>query len=293
MTYSIVFENEPDNIQNHIKFKKGGFNVKKKCLVILLVFSMFLIGFGIVQAFEMQVPAGRQYDFGGQTVKIDAWGIYPHRDIATYGGIKNFYEDPRNQPQLQWVEETFNCKIEFVEGRPGGRGWPEAILPSILAGDAPVDVISYFTGEVMGRSLPVGLFHTLDSFLDEEYFQGKTLLENYPSFFGNYREVIAGRTYNFFGSIGQRFNLEPYFMAYNRDMLAKEGIPDLYDLVDQGKWTWDAFRDIVLAVTKDTDGDGKIDQGAWTFGMGDIHYLVVSNNGKYIGEEDGKMNVFF
>ncbi|MGI6148396.1 MAG: ABC transporter substrate-binding protein [Limnochordia bacterium] len=53
-------------------------------------------------------------------------------------------------------------------------------------------------------------------------------------------------------------------MVVNGDMLRKAGY-DPYQIQDNG-WTIDQFVEIARAVTKDTDGDGKVDQWAAYFG---------------------------
>ncbi len=47
---------------------------------------------------------------------------------------------------------------------------------------------------------------------------------------------------------------------YNKAMLEEEGLEDLYELQRRGEWTWDALKEYAIRLTKDTDGDGKIDQ---------------------------------
>jgi ABC-type sugar transport system permease subunit/ABC-type glycerol-3-phosphate transport system substrate-binding protein len=50
---------------------------------------------------------------------------------------------------------------------------------------------------------------------------------------------------------------------YNKDLFDKEGIP--YPAKD---WTWDDFREIAKKLTKDYDGDGRIDQFGTNIGFG-------------------------
>lgn len=53
----------------------------------------------------------------------------------------------------------------------------------------------------------------------------------------------------------------PTLMFVNKTLLAKEGIP-----MPSNDWTWQDFLGICQAVTKDTDGDGRLDQfGAYDY----------------------------
>ena len=45
----------------------------------------------------------------------------------------------------------------------------------------------------------------------------------------------------------------------NKKIMQDYSIDNLYQLVREGKWTWDAMYDVMKRVTKDLDGDGVID----------------------------------
>lgn len=78
---------------------------------------------------------------------------------------------------------------------------------------------------------------------------------------------------------------------YNKDVLAKAGIQeDPGQLALDGKWTWDKFREMLRAVTMDTDSDGTKD----VFGLTsitnytDIAFALARSNGAGILSVDGK-----
>jgi len=76
----------------------------------------------------------------------------------------------------------------------------------------------------------------------------------------------------------------PVLMFVNKTLLQKEGID-----IPRGDWTWDDFYEICRRVTKDTDGDGKIDQfGVFGFGWQDAAYT----NGQRLFESNGKAAYF-
>ena len=49
------------------------------------------------------------------------------------------------------------------------------------------------------------------------------------------------------------------FVAYNKDLFEREGLPDLYELYLDGEWTWDMATEIAVKATQDIDGDGVVD----------------------------------
>ncbi|SHK91636.1 carbohydrate ABC transporter substrate-binding protein, CUT1 family [Selenomonas ruminantium] len=69
-------------------------------------------------------------------------------------------------------------------------------------------------------------------------------------------------------------------MFVNKTLLAKEGIP-----IPDNTWTWQDFLRICKAVTKDTNGDGRLDQ----FGVYDYTWRKAAlTNDARIFSEDGK-----
>lgn len=74
------------------------------------------------------------------------------------------------------------------------------------------------------------------------------------------------------------------FMFVNKTLLSKEGIE-----IPKNNWTWKDFLEICRKVTKDTDGDGKLDQ----FGFyGYSWQQVAISNGVILFREDGKTSYF-
>lgn len=74
--------------------------------------------------------------------------------------------------------------------------------------------------------------------------------------------------------------VEPTLMFVNKTLLEKENIE-----MPKNDWTWNDFYEICKKVTKDTDGDGKIDQfGAVDFTWEDGVYT----NGQQLFTTDGK-----
>ena len=49
------------------------------------------------------------------------------------------------------------------------------------------------------------------------------------------------------------------FVAYNKTLFEREGLPDLYELYLDGEWTWEKATEIAVKATQDIDGDGVID----------------------------------
>lgn len=81
----------------------------------------------------------------------------------------------------------------------------------------------------------------------------------------------------------------PFSFGYNRTMFEEAGVP-LPD-VDE-PYTWDEFIDVAKKLTKDTDGDGDLDQ--WGTGLNvtwNLQSLVWSNGGDWLNEDRTEVTV--
>ena len=84
-------------------------------------------------------------------------------------------------------------------------------------------------------------------------------------------------------------NVTLYLITYNRAILQREGLPDIFQLQQEGKWTWDTMLNIAISTTKDTDGDGIIDQWGVDGEYTDfLNKLVISNNTDFVRYENNK-----
>lgn len=80
----------------------------------------------------------------------------------------------------------------------------------------------------------------------------------------------------------------PCVIYYNVDLLEQNGVDLPRDLYEAGEWDWDAFREIAMALTYDSDNDGEND--VYGFGFWDTdytHFLVSNGTANLIYNEDG------
>jgi multiple sugar transport system substrate-binding protein len=92
------------------------------------------------------------------------------------------------------------------------------------------------------------------------------------------------------GSIyGLPKDLGPFALGYNKTMFEKTGIP----LPDKDKpYTWEEFIEVCKKLTRDTNGDGKLDQ--WGTGLNatwTLQAFVWSNGADWIDESKTKVTV--
>ena len=147
------------------------------------------------------------------------------------------------------VKERFNCEFTLT---PGGE-WAKDVTMltnSVHAGSRDYDV-SFLLPFATGGSVIVGgvLYNMLE--MDHINFEKPwwhTDMNNQYTI-GGYLPFVSS---DYLISSYQYTNA----LIYNKKMAADYGVDNLYDMVRDGTWTFDAFERIITQFTADSDGDG-------------------------------------
>ena len=171
---------------------------------------------------------------------------------------------------------------EFEQSHPGvkvqyrsgtmKRDYSEWLSQKIIKGNEP-DVFCILPKD-FNTFVSIGIIKELDkNMADDPQFDKSKLYVNAIK-----SGQFQGRQYALPSEVS------PMLMFVNKTLLRKEGIN-----IPEGDWTWDDFYNICKKVTKDTDGDGKIDQfGTLGFDWQDAVYT----NGQRLFEPDGSYAYF-
>lgn len=183
------------------------------------------------------------------------------------------------------VEEKYNCKIKIQSIYAD----MTTMMPKIMAGDKVADVI-----EMMADMwLPASRAGYIVPWNDVKgiNINDDRWVDAYSKF-----STFDGKTW------GLNFMRPPEVRSciyFNKDLLKANGITeDPYQLVRDGKWTFDKFREMAKATTKDLDNNGTMD----TYGVLVIspiffaRQMIAANggslaslvNGKVVGTYDSK-----
>ena len=143
-----------------------------------------------------------------------------------------------------------------------------AKLETMIAGGTAPDLM--WMGKGFSNFVSRGVFLNIDSYISKD--KDMDLSRYYEKIVDLYR--YEGSLYGF------PYGFQSDLLFYNRDLFAREELayPD-------DTWTWDTLIEAARRLTKDTDGNGKIDQ----FGLGGYYWfsVLIQQNGGDILDSSG------
>jgi multiple sugar transport system substrate-binding protein len=180
-----------------------------------------------------------EYDFGGRVFRIGSY--YDMTPNPDEGALEAALAD-----RIAEVEEKYNCKIEFLDL---GGDYVAEYVTSVLAGDPVCDIGYVVTQKLLPSLIEGGIAYPLDTLpaLDLSEYKWRGDVVEAGKYKGhNYAMLLKDPEIR-------------YGIFWNKTLFDQYGLPDLYDLVDKGEWTWDKFQEIAGLGNQDLDGDGEID----------------------------------
>ncbi len=196
---------------------------------------------------DVAVTEEKTYDLKGRVLKLVTQ--YDAYVISKYG--VNRSNDVQYKLLLE-AEEKYNCKFEFEVANEASIIRPE-FEKATMAGVYYKDALRMTRPSVFPKYEQANMILPLNDYIDfsqpvyKQYDQIEGLI--YPDKIYAFHFLVT---------------LTPMCVFYNKDMLARDGIPDLHVYADQGIWNWNTLAEIASKLTHDFEGDGIIDQ--WGFG---------------------------
>ena len=209
-----------------------------------------------------------------RTIRIGTWyDIYydsTHTDIHDDPSVSDEELAQMMFDNLKRVEEKYNVRIEYVNLTYDGI--QESINTSVLAGKPDCDI--YLTEPAFGipavaNGYATDLSKVLPADADILTNQNYLTTININGFDGTYFMLPVG---------GESIPGSSYVLSFNKKMLDDAGLENPNALYERGEWTWEKWREYLMKLTKDSDGDGVTD----VYGFGSrydwlFEYLNMSN----------------
>jgi len=213
----------------------------------------------------------------GREIRIVCWWQYmpntddPQPDPATEANYLNARTWRDNQMR---VEEAYNVTFtNMVIPRPEIM---EPLTASIMAGDPMAEWVM-LGSEHMITAIQGDIMLSADQYAapDSDLLNARQFVRPVVEF----RDRIWA-----FG----RAELETQGggLGINLDIINAIGAPNPVDLWENGEWTWDAMRHIMQLATRDTTGDGTMDQFGLSGNPDSIAFaLIATNNGRMVNPD--------
>lgn len=138
-----------------------------------------------------------------------------------------------NKPKLaalELFESKYGGKIEYITTDYDGRY--DKLSTLVLGGDSP-DIFPGQEGETFPSKVLAGMFESWDDYLDfndaELWTEGAKKLSDV--------HMLGGKHYLVATTTDSKC-----IVIYNKQTLEENGLDDPAELLEQGKWDWDAFR---------------------------------------------------
>lgn len=192
-------------------------------------------------------------DFDGDEFNIFLWEYTQMAATEENGDIINDAVYRRNAD----IEELYNVKLSFTVrdgSSESGKAseWFKTITASILAGDGSIDLAGGYGYMLASNSLDGNYVNLCDvspiNFADPWW--ADKIMES---------SKIGNKLYMALGCADPQYWDCVYAMYCNKRLADQYSIPDLYALVNDGKWTLDKLMEFSELASADLNGDGVMD----------------------------------
>jgi hypothetical protein len=214
-------------------------------LVVFVACGNQTSGSGRGQARRTDWPGPKPEDLGGLVFKIA--DFHDDRFLATAEQLGTPVGDMK-AVVMKSIEDDFNIKFELINVPPAEM--VNRLLPAVWAGDMFAHLI-VGTQWAFGSLIGAGLLGDLSAIptLDLNNGMWNKSVHRATGIGG---EVLAtAGIYEFWGLT--------WVTYFNKGLWNELNLPDPYELVRRGEWTWDKLLEFSNIAKSDLNGDGVID----------------------------------
>lgn len=162
------------------------------------------------------------------------------------------------------VEEKLGVKFQIIQSSSGD--WETDALTPILAGEDAFDTVACHARAsfVYAAGNCALNWYDIDNIDLTKSWWNQDAVKNL---------AIKGKLYSMDGDISYATLGASVGMLFNKKLLDDYQIGSPYDLVDQGKWTFDVFDSYARKFSQDLNGDGTMNIEDDLFGYSSNHWL--------------------
>lgn len=183
------------------------------------------------------------------------------------------------------IAERFNCQL-VANIMPDGSDFNSNVVKSITSGDDAMDL-------ALGQVISMPALATEGYFLDW-YDELPHVDLTRPWYIGNAAEAmsVGGHAYTMIGEYDLDVLRFTYCMYFNKNIAENYDLENLYEVVNNGKWTYDYLLKLANDIYVDTNGDSKKSEADLLCISGDPYSAVVTyqyafNNPLFTHNADG------
>ena len=189
-------------------------------------------------------------DYGGEKYTLAA---VTSVEYPNYTGEANSGE-PINDAQYArdtWIEEHYNVDLQYA-AYSLDRDLANNVQKQVQAGDTSIDSLQGNLNGCLCSSASAGVLADLNQ------IEGLDLTADWWSQSFNDNFTVNNKLYMSTGPISFSYFYSPRIIAYNLQLAENYDVPDLYTVVDEGKWTLDYMYDLIKDFSADLNGDSKM-----------------------------------
>ena len=189
------------------------------------------------------------------------------------------------------TEERLGVTLSYAAGSDDWSGYPNEVQKMVQSGDCPYDIIFLESSQCFRLSLE-GYFREVSNlpYIDIEQ----------PWWYKNFMDggaISTDKRYFLTGAFSVSTLEGASCTVFNKKIYNNyfETYNDLYDLVDEHKWTYDKFIELSRSVYQDLNGNGEADAGdlygLFNRGQQTVNYVSMSTGLTYLQRDENGLPV--